>query len=118
MARTQVREVVRPDGLFVVCDHVPPPGSARLSALHSTPSEQHAALASAGFERIATNLVLNGLYVCSGTAPSLRDWGLTEARDPLRRVVELVPGATHDVRPQRGVGTCMTLAIPRKQRAK
>jgi SAM-dependent methyltransferase len=68
----QVRELILPDGLFVVCDHVPPSESARMTALHSTPSEQHAALASAGFERISTNLVLNGLYVCSGTAPSLR----------------------------------------------
>jgi signal transduction histidine kinase len=36
----------------------------------------------------------------------------------VRRVVELVHGGTLDVRSERGVGTCMTLAIPRKQPAK
>src|SRR5580692_191030 len=65
----RIRELIRPDAMFVVCDHAPPSESASHIALHSTVIEQHAALASAGFEAISTHLSLNGLYVCSGKAP-------------------------------------------------
>jgi len=61
----QVRDLLRPGGLLVVCDHTPPDDSARLTALHSTEAEQHAAFAAAGFVDIATHLILNGLYVCT-----------------------------------------------------
>jgi SAM-dependent methyltransferase len=65
----RIRGLIRPEGVFVVCDHTPPSESTDHVALHSTVVEQHAALASAGFGSITTDLLLHGLYVCSGKAP-------------------------------------------------
>ncbi|HEY5925638.1 MAG TPA: class I SAM-dependent methyltransferase [Kofleriaceae bacterium] len=50
-------------GVLLVSDHDPPDDSARFTALHSTQAEQHAALASAGFVDVRTELVLHGLYL-------------------------------------------------------
>lgn len=60
----QIHDVLLPGGLLLVCDHVPPDDSARLTALHSTELEQHAALAGAGFVRLTTELLIEGLYLC------------------------------------------------------
>jgi cyclopropane fatty-acyl-phospholipid synthase-like methyltransferase len=65
----QIRTLLRPKGLLLVCDHAPPDASARFTALHSTESEQHAALRAAGFVDVRTQLVLNGMYLCAGTYP-------------------------------------------------
>jgi SAM-dependent methyltransferase len=65
----QVRSVLRPGGLLIVCDHIPPDDSPRLTALHSTEAEQHRAFAAAGFVDVGTHLFLNGLYVCTGSRP-------------------------------------------------
>jgi SAM-dependent methyltransferase len=65
----QIRALLRPRGLLLVCDHSPPDGSARFTSLHSTESEQHAALRASGFVEVRTELVLNGMYLCAGTSP-------------------------------------------------
>jgi len=62
----QVLGALRPAGVLVVCDHVPPDDSVRMTSLHSTEAEQHAALSSAGLVGVATRLLLRGLYVCVG----------------------------------------------------
>jgi SAM-dependent methyltransferase len=66
----RVRDVLRPGGVLVVCDHNPPDDSARATALNSTEAEQHSALRTAGFVEVRTQLVVNGLYVCTGRAPA------------------------------------------------
>lgn len=60
----QVRGVLRPGGVLVVCDHTPPDDSERFRALHATVDEQHAALAAAGFAAVSTLCEQRGLYVC------------------------------------------------------
>jgi SAM-dependent methyltransferase len=65
----QVRDLLRPGGLLVVCDHAPPDDSARSNALHASEAEQHAAFLSAGFADVRTHLVVQGLYVCTGRRP-------------------------------------------------
>ena len=65
----QVHETLCPGGLLLVCDHVPPDQSERMIALHSTEEEQHVALRSAGFVHVKTELLLSGLYLCSGLSP-------------------------------------------------
>jgi len=62
----QVREILRRDGLLVVCDHEPRDASARSTALYATQAEQLAAFLQAGFVRARTELSLDGLYVCVG----------------------------------------------------
>lgn len=61
----RVREVLRPGGRLIVCDHEPA-ACDRSRALYATIEEQHAAFADAGFTDITTSLVLRGLYVCAG----------------------------------------------------
>lgn len=68
----QIRALLRPSGMLVVCDHVPPDDSARFRGLHSTEREQHAHLATAGFADVATHTVVYGLYVCSGLCSAAR----------------------------------------------
>lgn len=65
----QARSLLRPGGLLIVCDHIPPDDSPRSTALNSTEAEQHSAFATAGFVEVGTHLVLNGLYVCTGLRP-------------------------------------------------
>ena len=65
----QIHDILRSGGLLLVCDHVPPDETSRMTALHSTEHEQHAAFDSAGFVRVTTHLVLDGLYVCGGSRP-------------------------------------------------
>ncbi len=62
-------DLLRPGGLLIVCDHEPPNASPRMTSLHSTETEQNAALEAAGFERIATNGKTEGMYICSGVRP-------------------------------------------------
>jgi SAM-dependent methyltransferase len=62
----QVHALLRPGGLLLVADHAPPDASPRMTSLHSTEEEQHAALASAGFVDVKTLLCVNGLYLCRG----------------------------------------------------
>jgi SAM-dependent methyltransferase len=62
----QVRTLLRPSGLLVVCDHTPPDDSARAVALCATEAEQHAAFSTAGFVDVGTQLSCNGMYVCKG----------------------------------------------------
>jgi SAM-dependent methyltransferase len=62
----EVHNVLRPGGLLLVCDHVPIDASERMTSLHSTEAEQHAALNEAGFARPTTHMVINGLYLCGG----------------------------------------------------
>lgn len=63
----QVHDLLCAGGLLLVCDHVPLDESLRSTELHATEAEQHAALVEAGFRRVKTELLLRGLYVCSGT---------------------------------------------------
>jgi ubiquinone/menaquinone biosynthesis C-methylase UbiE len=74
----QIHDLLRPGGVLVVCDHVPPSDESRLASLHSTEAEQHAAFAAAGFVDVTTHFVLKGLYVCSGE----RAAGMTESPAP------------------------------------
>lgn len=60
----QIHSILRPGGLLLVCDHEPLDDSPRQIALHSTEREQHAALASAGFVGVTTELFVNRLYLC------------------------------------------------------
>jgi SAM-dependent methyltransferase len=62
----QVHDLLCPGGLLLVCDHAPPDERLRSTELHATEEEQHAALVEAGFRRVKTELLLRGLYVCSG----------------------------------------------------
>jgi len=62
----QVHDILRPGGLLLVCDHVPHDDSARMTALHSTVEEQHAALISAGFCDVTTRRWIHPLYLCGG----------------------------------------------------
>ncbi len=68
----QVRGLLRPGGLLVVCDHAPMDDSPRQRALHSTLDEQHAAFGSAGLVEVTTHLFEHGLYLCSGRRPPAR----------------------------------------------
>lgn len=61
----RVREVLRPGGVLIVCDHEPA-ACERSRALYATVEEQHIAFAEAGFDQVTTSLVLRGLYVCTG----------------------------------------------------
>jgi len=63
----QVHALLRPGGVLLVCDHVPADDTPRKRALFATEEEQHAAMRSAGFERVATRLLLSGLYLIAGT---------------------------------------------------
>lgn len=65
----QVRKLLRPSGLLVVCDHNPPDQRPHVTALHSTEAEQHAALSAAGFVDVGTHLMVKGLYVCTARSP-------------------------------------------------
>ena len=62
----QVHDILCSGGLLLVCDHVPPDESSRSTALHATEEEQHRAFLDAGFARVKTELLLRGLYLCSG----------------------------------------------------
>jgi len=62
----QVHDLLRPGGLLLVCDHVPPDASPRSTALFATEAEQHTAFLRAGLVRIGTELLLRGLYLCAG----------------------------------------------------
>lgn len=66
----QVHALLRPGGVLLVCDHVPADDTPRRRALFATEEEQHAALRSAGFERVATRLLLSGLYLIAGSRAS------------------------------------------------
>jgi SAM-dependent methyltransferase len=63
----QVHALLRPGGVLLVSDHVPADDTPRKRALFATEEEQHAAMRSAGFERVATRLLLSGLYLITGT---------------------------------------------------
>jgi ubiquinone/menaquinone biosynthesis C-methylase UbiE len=69
----QLRTILRPGGLLIVCDHTPPDDSARMTALHATEAEQHSALSSAGFDQVKTVTVERGLYLCTATVPRAVD---------------------------------------------
>ena len=60
----QIHDLLRPGGLLAICDHTPD-GTGMDPALHATVEEQHAALAGAGFERIATPRIAHSLYLCA-----------------------------------------------------
>lgn len=62
----QIRDVLQPGGRLLVCDHVPNYASPRSSDLHSTETEQHAALAAAGFIEVETLLSIDRLILYSG----------------------------------------------------
>ncbi len=51
--------------VLIVCDHEP---MGRQPGLHSTEAEQHAAIRSAGFGDIRTELVVHGMYVIGARA--------------------------------------------------
>ena len=65
----QVLPLLRPDGLYIVCDHMPREDDPRSVALHSTEAEQHRAMNSAGFVGVTTQVLLHGMYVCLGLRP-------------------------------------------------
>jgi SAM-dependent methyltransferase len=51
---TQVRSLLLPDGVFLLCDHVAGDGGMRDTALYMTPDEQHEALGEAGWSSTQT----------------------------------------------------------------
>lgn len=63
---SDVRGLLRPGGLLLVCDHAPADDSARATALFATEAEQHAMMTGAGFSEVTTLLEHRGLYLCSG----------------------------------------------------
>ena len=64
----EVHALLRPGGLLLVCDHVPPDDSPRATALNATEREQHVAMTSAGFSEARTLLLHRGLYLCVATS--------------------------------------------------
>jgi SAM-dependent methyltransferase len=65
----QLRELLRPGGCLLVCDHSPRPDKDMSTALYATPSEQHAAFRAAGLEQVRTELEMEGMYICMGRRP-------------------------------------------------
>jgi SAM-dependent methyltransferase len=61
----QIRDVVRPGGLFLYCDHYTEPGSTKNSELHLRPDEQPALLAEAGFSEVVRLLDEGGITLYS-----------------------------------------------------
>lgn len=78
----QVHDLLRPGGLLLVCDHAPHDDSPKKRALFATEEEQHAALRSAGFEGVATRLLLSELYLVAGTRAHGSGAALTGSRAP------------------------------------
>ena len=68
-----VRELLRPGGALVVCDHSPGALGGRSTALYATASEQHDAFCAAGFEQVRTDLEMEGMYVCIGLRPRVSE---------------------------------------------
>lgn len=62
----QAHALLRSGGALLVCEHSPRPDVPKTAALNATIGEQHAALHSAGFERVRTALELEGMYLCLG----------------------------------------------------
>jgi predicted methyltransferase len=65
----EVRELLRPGGALVVCDHSPSAFAGRATDLYATTIEQYDAFSAAGFEQVGTELELEGMYLCIGLRP-------------------------------------------------
>jgi predicted methyltransferase len=61
----QIRDVVRPGGLFLFCDHYAETGSTKNSELFLWPDEQPALLAEAGFSEVVRLLDDGGMALYS-----------------------------------------------------
>ena len=62
----QVREVLAPGGVLLVCDHLPLDESVRSSTLYMTTDEQCDALSRAGFINVRVDHTINGLTLYAG----------------------------------------------------
>jgi SAM-dependent methyltransferase len=67
----QVHHKLVPNGLFLVCDHVPRDASPFQTGLYMTEAEQHRALAGAGFRRVETVRSRAGLLIYCSTRGGL-----------------------------------------------
>jgi ubiquinone/menaquinone biosynthesis C-methylase UbiE len=60
---SQVRDILFPGGLFLICDHTPFDDSPTSKALYMTEHEQQQALAAARFINVGIELSINGLVL-------------------------------------------------------
>jgi SAM-dependent methyltransferase len=64
----QVAAVLRPGGVFLVCDHLPGQNAdARRQALYATTPEHMAALAGAGFRDVSVVIESEAMVLCKGS---------------------------------------------------
>jgi SAM-dependent methyltransferase len=66
----QIRELLAPGGLFLVCDRTPEDDSPRSSALFMTAQEQEAALHQAGFIGVELVMAADALAFCACHTPA------------------------------------------------
>jgi SAM-dependent methyltransferase len=64
----QVATVLRPGGLYLVCDHFVGPGGMTNDQLYMTASEQKAAIESAGYATVSQVLLRSGMVLHRATA--------------------------------------------------
>jgi SAM-dependent methyltransferase len=64
----QVATVLRPGGLYLVCDHFVGPGGMTNDQLYMTASEQKSAIESAGYASVSQVLMLGGMVLHRATA--------------------------------------------------
>lgn len=62
----EARKALRPGGILLVCDHLP--FDPTKPGLYATVEEQRAAFEAAGYTAFLTELVIEGMYLCSGRA--------------------------------------------------
>lgn len=65
----QTATVLRPGGVYLVCDHFSAPGSVANEQLYMTTAEQKAALEAAGFREVFRVLSIEGMVMHRGVAP-------------------------------------------------
>ena len=66
----QVRDLLAPGGLFLVCDRTPEDDTPRSRALFMTEQEQTAALTEAGFVDVELVMAADALAFCTSRAPT------------------------------------------------
>src|ERR1700722_16786747 len=63
----QVAKVLRPDGTYLVCDHIFGPGGMTNDQLYMTAAEQKSAIESAGYKAVRQILLVGGLVMHRAT---------------------------------------------------
>lgn len=64
----QVARVLRPGGIYLVCDHFSGPGGMTNDQLYMTAAEQKSAIEAAGYESVLQVLLKGGMVLHRGTA--------------------------------------------------